>query len=280
MPAAHSKGVLSHRGKRAVTLLAVALVVMAATLVSAQFGRGRFGIRMAPAELPDRSFTICRLMYQSVRREADGAGWQTDYPDGDNNLLTRFSELTRTPVSKDGRRPNHYVVRITDPALYNCPYTVASDVGTMGLRTEEVLALRQYLLKGGFLWVDDFWGTLAWEHWSRVIGEVLPGRPIEDVALSDPIFHTQFVVNKMPQVPRYPFWVGTGGQTSERGDDSREPHFRAIRDDKGRIIVVMTHNTDMGDSWEREAEEPAYFQKFSVAGYALGVDVLLYALTH
>jgi hypothetical protein len=81
-------------------------------------------------------------------------------------------------------------------------------------------------------------------------------------------------------VPRYPFWVATGGQTSERGDDSREPHFRAIRDDGGRIVVVMTHNTDVADSWEREGEEPAYFQRFSVDGYALGVDVLLYALTH
>ena len=80
--------------------------------------------------------------------------------------------------------------------------------------------------------------------------------------------------------PRYPFWVATGGQTSERGDDSREPHFRAIRDDSGRIVVVMTHNTDVADSWEREGEEPAYFQRFSVDGYALGVDVLLYALTH
>src|SRR5688572_11960093 len=256
-------------------------VMASVALVSAQFGFGRVGIRMAPPELPDRSFTICRIMYQSVRSEAAGAGWQTDYPYGDNNLMIRFSELTRAPVSKDpGKRPNHYVVRLTDDALFNCPYTVASDVGTMGLRDVEKLKLRQYLLKGGFLWVDDFWGTPAWEHWSGVIREVLPGRPIEDVSIDDPIFRTQFVVRKVPQVPRYPFWVATGGQTSERGDDSREPHFRAIRDDKGRIMVVMTHNTDMADSWEREGEEPAYFQRFSVDGYALGVDVLLYALTH
>lgn len=261
-------------------LMVVGLAASAA-LVSAQFGRGRFGIRLAPTEMPDRSFTICRIMYQSVRSEDAGAGWQTDYPVGDNNLLIRFSELTRAPVSKDaGKRPNHWVVRLTDDALFNCPYTVASDVGTMGLRDDEVLKLRQYLLKGGFLWVDDFWGTPAWEHWSSVIREVLPGRPIEDVSLADPIFRTQFVVKKVPQVPRYPFWVASGGRTSERGDDSREAHFRAIRDDKGRIMVVMTHNTDMADSWEREGEEPAYFQKFSIDGYALGVDVLLYALTH
>jgi hypothetical protein len=268
------------RLRRQLVTAALVACIAGSAAVSAQFGRGRFGIRLAPVDLPDRNFTICRIMYQSVRREADGAGWQTDYPVGDTNLLVRFSELTRAPISKDGRGPNHWVVRITDDALFNCPYTVASDVGTMGLSETEVLRLRQYLLKGGFLWVDDFWGTPAWRHWVQVLGEVLPGLPIEDVSLNDPIFRTQFVVKKVPQVPRYPFWVASGGRTSERGDDSREPHFRAVRDDKGRIIVVMTHNTDLADSWEREAEEPAYFQRFSIDGYALGVDVLLYALTH
>jgi hypothetical protein len=269
------------RWARAGTAVA-ALLLVSAGLASAQFGRGvRFGVRFAPPDLPDRGFTICRIMYTSVRREADGAGWQTDYPLGDNNVLIRLGELTRTRISQDARRqPNHWVVRLTDDALFNCPYAVASDVGTMGLSGVEVERLRAYLLKGGFLWVDDFWGTAAWEHWSRVIGEVLPGRPIEDVPLTDPIFQSQFAMKSVPQVPRYPFWVATGGQTSERGEDSRVPHFRAIRDDHGRIMVVMTHNTDIADSWEREAEEPAYFQRFSVTGYALAVDVLLYAQTH
>jgi hypothetical protein len=262
--------------------LAAALLFSSAAYVSAQFGRGfRIGVRFAPHEMPDRSFTVCRIMYQSVRREADGAGWQTDYPLGENNLLIRLSELTKTRVSKDGgQRPNHWVVRLTDDALFNCPYTVASDVGTMGLSPEEVLRLRTYLLKGGFLWVDDFWGNPAWAQWAQVMAQVMPGRPIEDVPLSDPIFHSQFAVKKIPQVPRYPFWVYSGGQTSERGEETREPHFRAMRDDHGRIMVVMTHNTDVADSWEREAEEPAYFQRFSVDGYALGVNVLLYAQTH
>ena len=135
------------RARRGVAVALLAGVLASAALVSAQFdfGRGRVGIRMVPRELPDRSFTICRIMYESVRSEAAGAGWQTDYPYGDNNLMIRFSELTRAPVSKDaGRRPNHYVVRLTDDALFNCPYTVASDVGTMGLREIEVLKLREY----------------------------------------------------------------------------------------------------------------------------------------
>ena len=275
----HVSGIVS--GKMRALVWACVIVAGSAGYAAAQFGRGfRVGVRLAPPVMPDSAFAICRIMYQSVRSEADGAGWQTDYPLGETNLMIRFSELTRTRISTDAaRRPNHWVVRLTDEALFNCPYTVASDVGTMGLNEREVLKLREYLLKGGFLWVDDFWGTAAWEHWTRVIGEVLPGRPIEDVPLTDPVFSSQFVVKKVPQVPRYPFWVATG-TTSERGNDSREPHFRAIRDDAGRIMVVMTHNTDVADSWEREAEEPAYFQKFSIDGYALGVDVLLHALTH
>ena len=271
------------RQAHVVAVVALVVVLASAGYVSAQFGFGRgraVNIGYAPADMPDRDFTVCRIEYQSVRSEADGAGWRTDYPLGENNLMIRFSELTRARVSFDeGKRPNHWVVRLTDDALFNCPYTVASDVGTMGLSAVEVARLRLYLLKGGFLWVDDFWGTPAWEHWSAQIREVLPDHQIEDVPLSDPVFSSQFAVRKVPQVPRYPFWAATH-TTSERGQDSIEPHFRVIRDDHRRIMVVMTHNTDVADSWEREAEEPEYFQRFSVDGYALGINVLLHALTH
>jgi uncharacterized protein DUF4159 len=156
---------------------------------------------------------------------------------------------------------------------------VASDVGTMGLSPPEVERLRLYLLKGGFLWVDDFWGTAAWEHWSREVAQVFPEYPIVDVPLSDPIFRTQFTVSAVPQIPRLPFWRATNG-TSERGQDSTDVRMRAIRDDHGRIMVLMTHNNDVADSWEREADDPAYFLRFSPNGYALGINVLLYALTH
>jgi hypothetical protein len=170
---------------------------------------------------------------------------------------------------------------LTDDQLFNCPYTIASDVGTIGLSQVEADRLRQYLLKGGFLWVDDFWGSAAWAHWSSEMQKVFPDRPIEDVPLSDPIFSTQFTVTRVPQITRLPFWRAVNGTTtSERGEDSREAHFRALRDDHGRIMVAMTHNTDVADAWEREGEDPAYFLRFSPDGYALGVNVLLYALTH
>ena len=267
-------------------MLAVGLV-LSAGLASAQFRGGEFmniPPRYMPDALPDRDFAVCRLEYTQVRREPSGGGWRTDYPYGEINFSIRLSELTRTRVSLNGARdPNHYVVRLTDPRLFECPFLIASDVGTVGLSALEAEGLRTYLLKGGFLWVDDFWGTAAWEHWAHEIGKALdPGEfPIEDVPLDDPIFSAQFIVTEVPQITNIGFWRRSGGlETSERYEDSVDAHFRAIRDDRGRIMVVMTHNTDVADSWEREGEDPAFFYQFSPAGYALGINVLLHAMTH
>ena len=262
------------------------ILVLAAALAAAQgrFREGRFPPRFAPASMPDGAFTFCRLMYESVRREPMGMGWETDYPYGEVNLMTRLSELTKTAISRDhDGQPNHWVVRLTDDALFNCPFTMASDAGTIGLTPPERDRLRQYLLKGGFLWVDDFWGTAAWEHWRAEIARVLPPSeyPIQDVTVDDPIMRAQFTVREMPQITNIQFWRGVGGTvTSERGSDSEERHFRVIRDLRGRIIVVMTHNTDIADSWEREGEDPDFFRQFSPAGYAFGINVLLHAMTH
>jgi hypothetical protein len=174
-------------------------------------------------------------------------------------------------------------VRLTDDALFKCPYLHMEDVGTMALSEEEVRKLREYLLKGGFLWVDDFWGTEAWDHWSAEIASVLPPSeyPISDVPHDDPVFRTQFTLDRVPQITSIQFWRMVGGTTtSERGPDSQEPHLRAIRDRHGRIMVMMTHNTDVADSWEREGEDPAFFRQFSPSGYGLGINVVLHALTH
>ena len=179
--------------------------------------------------------------------------------------------------------PNHYVVRLTDDTLFNCPMIVASDVGTIGLRDREVERLRTYLLKGGFLWVDDFWGSAAWAQWASQITRVLPSPDfhIEDVPLTDPMLHSMFEMKQIPQITNILFWRQTGGtETSERYEDSADVHLRAIRDGKGRVMVLMSHNTDVADSWEREGEDPGFFYQFSPDGYALGIDVLLHAMTH
>jgi Domain of unknown function (DUF4159) len=249
-----------------------------------RFREGSLAARYAPARMPDSAFSICRLSYRSVRSEPMGIGWQTDYPFAEINLMTRLSELTRTRISRDHNgRPNHYVVRLTDDTLFNCPFLVASDVGSLGFQDSELDRLRTYLLKGGFLWVDDFWGTLAWRQWSTQIARVFPPAeyPIVDVPLDDPVLRSMFALARVPQITNIQFWRGVGGKsTSERGHDSEEVHLRAIRDAQGRIMILMSHNTDVADSWEREGEDPAFFYQFSPDGYAMGIDVLLYVLTH
>ena len=153
----------------------------------------------------------------------------------------------------------------------------------MTLSPEEVVRLRDYLLKGGFLWVDDFWGTREWEQWAAEISKVLPPSqyPIIDLPLEHALFRTMFNIWEVPQISHIGFWRRTGGRsTSERGADSAVPHFRAISDERGRILVAMTHNTDIQDAWEREGEDPGFFEQFSPDGYALGINVVLYAMTH
>jgi hypothetical protein len=132
------------------------------------------------------------------------------------------------------------------------------------------------------VWVDDFWGTYAWADWVREIGRVLPPEeyPIQDLTPSHPIYRTQFEIKEFPQIPSIQAWRGNPHETSERGADSAEPHFRAIFDKHGNIMVLMTHNTDISDAWEREGEDPRYFYQFSPRGYAVGINAILYAMTH
>jgi hypothetical protein len=269
----------------------VAMLVAAATAAAQDYVRQDFyrwnrGFRNEPPRFArpdsfDGAFNFCRLMYTSVRREAGGQGWWTDYPDADANFSIRLSELTKTRVSRqaDGR-PNYLVVRPLDDALFQCPFVIIEDAGTAGFTDEEVARLREYLLKGGFMWVDDFWGTRAWDHWRSEIARVLPPSdfPIVDLGPDHLVFRTMFIVRQVPQVPSIAHWRRTGGGTSER-PDSDTVNVRGIADRHGRLMVLMTHNTDIADSWEREGEDPEFFYSFSPDGYAVGINVLLYAMS-
>ena len=261
------------------------LLPIAAVAAAQRYGRLREGPsvppRFPPPGFSDGAFTHCKMMYRSVRSEANGMGWSTDYPFAGINLMVRLGELTKIPISVDaGGDPNYWVVRLTDDALFRCPFLMGTDVGTLEFSPAEAARLRDYLRKGGFLWVDDFWGTHAWQQWSSQIARVLPEFPIVDVPSNHPIWHTLYDVTEVPQVTSINFWRRSGGITSERGDDSPHANFRMIADEKNRIMVLMTHNTDIGDSWEREGEDYEFFIRFSPRGYALGVNAVLYALTH
>lgn len=270
--------------------LAIVLVVCLAASATAQFGRQfrGYGPRGYPAKFahPEsfgRGFNFCRAVYTSGRREAGGQGWSTDYPDAELNFSIRLSELTKTRVTRsaDGS-PEHLVVRLTEEALFQCPYLHMEDVGTAAFTEAEVLGLRAYLLKGGFVWADDYWGTYAWQNWVSQLARVLPPSeyPVEEVALDHPIFRTMFEVKALPQIPSIQFWRTSGGGTSERGTDSVTPTIRGVSDRHGNVMVLMTHNTDISDAWEREGEDPRFFYRFSPDGYAVGINVVLYAMTH
>ena len=271
---------------RWIASLAVAAVLAGLTPAAAQY----WGRRNAPPRFPGPThnsvsrFVFCRVMYTSVRREWLGHGWNTDYPQSDINFMKRFEEFTTGRVSRrpDGR-PDHVVVTLLDDKLFSYPFLFMSDVGTVGFSAQEQQRLREYLLKGGFLWVDDFWGTPAWRHWEKEIAAVLPSDeyPIEDVGLGDSLFRGMYDVDEVPQIPSIQHWRRTGGKTtSEQGMDSAVPHVRGIRDAGGRLMVVMSHNTDIADGWERENEEFEFFHRFSADAYAVGINVVLYAMTH
>ena len=275
--------------RRSVTGAVALAVVVTAALASAQRimvapGRTvREPAKWARADDFDGSFIYCRGFYNSVTREAGGTGWWTDYPAADNNFSVRLMELTYTHIQLDPeRQPNTVVVRLSDPLLYKCPILFMEDTGTLRFTSREVQSLHDYFLKGGFLYVDDFWGSRAWEVWESEIGRVLsPAEfPIFDIPPDHPIMHTLYDVKEVPQVSSIRFWQQNGGSTSERGRDSAQVHFRGIADEHGRLMVVMTHNTDIADTWEREGEDKDYFRRFSPAGYALGVNIVLYAMTH
>ncbi|MEX2584399.1 MAG: DUF4159 domain-containing protein [Gemmatimonadota bacterium] len=226
-------------------------------------------------------FTFCRLQYTQVRREEMGQGAMTDYPLADQNLMIRLSELTLTPVTWS--RPNdpaHAIVRPTDPAIFGCPFLFASDVGTAGFSGQDVEMLREYLRKGGFLWADDFWGPAAMNHWLAQMDRVLPGQPAVELTPDHPIFSTFYFVQNVPQIPSIQYWRASGGQTSERQSRSATPTISGIFDEEGRLVVLMSHNTDIADGWEREGEDFAFFHTFSPLGYSVGVNVAVWSMTH
>jgi Domain of unknown function (DUF4159) len=279
---------LSSLPKRIVVSSFIA-AVLAASAASAQqiwVGRGRFWRtppKWAKPENFDGAFNFCRAYFSSDRREDGGTGWDTDFPGADNNFSVRLAELTMMRVKLDkAGQPDYVVVKLTDPLMNRCAILHFEDSGTVRFSPDEVQNLRDYLLKGGFITVDDFWGTQAWNQWAEEIGRVLPEYPVVDIPLNHPIMHTLYDVKEIEQVSSIQFWSRNGGSVSERAwmNDSPTVNFRGIADEKGRLMVVMIHDSDIPDGWEREGEEKEYFLRFSPDSYSVGIDVLLYGLTH
>jgi uncharacterized protein DUF4159 len=264
-------------------LLAGALAIGESAAQPPRFRGGRFMRPNVSTHLTyDGGFNFCRVMFRS-NSYGDGGGWSVDYPKADVNLTFRLSELTSMNVSRsDAGDYNNVVLPLTDPQISRCPFIMMTEVGGIYFDDQEAVLLRDYLLRGGFLWADDFWGSYAWRAWESEIRKVLPAGsyPIVDLPLDHSLFHTLYDVKHFPQIPSINYYFGSGGQTSERRGDSAEPHARAIFDTNGHMIVFITHNTDFGDAFEREGENREYFDRFAADGYAVGINVIVYALTH
>jgi uncharacterized protein DUF4159 len=263
----------------------VAVVAIAATVAHAQIWRGGFGFYAAPrhpsATTFAGAFNHCRLMFSSDHREK--RGWSTDYPGADINFSVRLGELTKTRITKDKTGdPDYITVSATEPALFQCPYILVEDGGSARFSDDEVIKLREYLEKGGFIFSSDYWGTRAGEQWDEEIGRVLPPEkyPIIELGPGHTIWQSLFVVKDVRQMANIAFWRRSGGGISERGEDSAVVEVKGIADPRGRLMVVMIHNSDIPDGWEREAEDPQYFYQFSPDAYSVGMDVVIYALTH
>jgi len=262
--------------------LAAAIVLSTVVTAYAQFGRGFFGSRVATTEDFDGRFHYCRMLYRPAMN-GWGGSWRTDYPNADINLSVRLGELTKISVSKNGSgSPNHLLVRPGGEELFQCPLVIMSAPGSAVFDEKETENLRTYLLKGGILWTDDSWGSYQWAHWVGQIQKVLPPAeyPMFDVPLEHTIYRTQFEVKEIPQIPNIGFFLRSGGGTSEQGADSAVAQVKGIADAGGRLMVLMTHNTDIADSWEREGDDPSYFYAFSPRGYAFGINAVIYAHTH
>jgi hypothetical protein len=244
---------------------------------------GRYGAPIRSGIPSNRGgFVFCRLWYDAVRSMESGLGWSTDYPAADGNFMTRLEELTPTRIERwQNGEPGIAAVRATDPDLFKCPFLFMTDPGSVTFSDAEIEGLRMYLEKGGFLWADDMWGERAWDYFQAEITRVLPDRPIVDLPIDHPLFSAHYLVPEIPQIPSYQSWSRSGGQTSEFGAETEVPHLRAIFDDDGRLLVLISHNTDIADGWEREGVQMTeYFYNFSPPAYGLAINVFLWAMSH
>jgi len=273
--------------RNATCMIAIAVLAITATVVAQRWG---FRDSNDRGDVPEWSnepgfeqdvFVFARVQYSSGYgrgRGRGGGGWKTDHPDADLNFSYRLQQLTAMKVDPQGK-----IVRLTDPDLFHYPFLYMAEPGNLQFDDDEVKALRGYLLNGGFLMVDDFWGEREYANFYEQIKRVFREREPVDLPLDHPIFHSVFDLKEKPQLPSMHHvqrFRGTPYESYER-DDAAQVNYRAIFDDKGRMMVMICHNTDLGDGWEREGEDEYYFREYAEKkAYPMGINIVFYALTH
>jgi hypothetical protein len=216
------------------------------------------------------SFSFVRIRYDSYgygRRQS----WTTDYPDADLNFATQIGKFTSLDVSNPC-----IILRLTDPELKKHPFIYIAEPSSMTLSKDEVVALREYLNGGGFLLIDDFWGSSELAAVQNVLKEVFPDRKSRALPLEHPLFHCVFDLKEKPQVLSIHSFVSNAQATLV---DAAQ--YYTIDDDNGRVMVLMCHNTDLADGWERAGDDATYKRKMSEAkAFPMGFNIAFYALTH
>jgi hypothetical protein len=232
-----------------------------------------------PADAGEKTeFYWARLRYNDIsmggfggrRGFGGGRSWTTDYPKNDRLFLTAVRRLSRIHA-----RSVEQVVDLDSDEIFNYPMVYAVEVGHWDLSDAQAAKLRDYLNRGGFLMVDDFHGTLEWEIFMMSLSRVFPDRAVVDIENKDPIFHVLYDLDERVQVPG--FGALRSGVTYEQ--DGVTPRWRAVYDDKGRIMVAICHNMDLGDAWEW-ADDPGYPEKYSSLAFRIGVNYIIYGMTH
>lgn len=232
-----------------------------------------------PADKDEKTeWAFARLRYPSLgygRRRFRGGGgnyfsWGIDSPKADRQFVQGVRRLTRLHT-----RSIEEVVNFEGDQIYNWPWIYAVEVGHWDLTDEQCKKLRDYLLRGGFLMTDDFHGTNEWDQFVSGMQRIFPDRPVVDIPDNDPIFHVIYDLDKKVQVPGKQFmWSGRYYE-----QDGFIPRWRGVYDDKGRLMAAFCHNQDNGDAWEW-ADSPEYPENFASQAYRMGIDFVIYAMTH
>ena len=224
---------------------------------------------LAKYKFPQPEFVFVRVQFSSVLNRQH---WATDFPDADLNFSAQLRQLTSLKVSEQTK-----ALKLTDPQLSKYPFIYMAEPGTLELNDTEVQCLRKYLLDGGFLMVDDFWGEREWENLHEQMKRVFPDREPAELPLEHKLFHCVFDLKEKPQVPS--IHVALAGQTTERAD-AQKVHYKALFDDRGRMMAILCHNTDLADGWERVGVDETYFREYSEKkAYPMGINIIFFALT-
>jgi len=216
-----------------------------------------------------QEFFFARLIYSSSS-EDDWPRWRADWPEAEMHFNAGLNRLTRTDVAPEG-----LIVRMSDEDVFDYPWLYAVEVGSMALSSDERGLLREYLLRGGFLMVDDFHGVYEWQQFEAVMSQVFPDRVIKELNDDNEAFHVLYDLDEREQIPGIRALMSN--RTYEKG--GRFPRWRGITDDDGRLMVAINFNQDIGDAWEH-ADDARYPAPLTAQAYRLGINYVLYAMTH